>query len=204
MIIQVRQMQNRKEFPDLLNKLSYSSGIELGVFKGEFSKVILNNWSGTLYLIDVWRPLPVEEYDDVSNNQYHSNAYSDVIKNIKEYEDRAFMLRMGSKDAIKIFEDQSLDFIYIDANHTYESVKEDIELWYPKIKIGGMISGHDYVPQYLFDQQSEKNIPILLGDNQGYVGMFGVNPAVNEFVDGYNHKLNVTDEFLGTWWVIKQ
>jgi len=199
-------MQNRKEFPILLNSLNYSSGIELGVFKGNFSKVILNNWSGTLYLIDVWRPLSVEEYDDVSNNQYHSNAYSETIRNIKGYEDRAFMLRMGSKDAVEIFEDQSLDFIYIDANHTYETAKEDVELWYPKIKVGGMISGHDYLPQYLFDDRpNEKNIPILMdeGKEHYYAGMFGVNHAVNEFVDEYNHKLNVTDEFLGTWWIIK-
>jgi hypothetical protein len=194
----------RNEFPHLLNTLNYSSGIELGVFKGEFSKVILNNWSGTLYLIDVWRPLPVEEYDDVSNNQYHSNAYSDVINNIKEYEDRAFMLRMSSKDAIEIFEDQSLDFIYIDANHTYESAREDIKLWYPKIKFGGMISGHDYLPQYLFDQRpNEKNIPILNGEEKDYVGMFGINHAVNEFVVKYNLKLNLTNEFYSTWWTIK-
>ena len=197
-------MQNRVQLPHLLNTLNYSSGIELGVFKGEFSKVILNNWSGTLYLIDVWRPLPVEEYDDVSNNQYHSNAYSDVINNIKEYEDRAFMLRMSSKDAIEIFEDQSLDFIYIDANHTYESAREDIKLWYPKIKFGGMISGHDYLPQYLFDQRpNEKNIPILNGEEKDYVGMFGINHAVNEFVVKYNLKLNLTNEFYSTWWTIK-
>ena len=197
-------MQNRVQLPHLLNTLNYSSGIELGVFKGEFSKVILNNWSGTLYLIDVWRPLPVEEYDDVSNNQYHSNAYSNVIENIKGYENRAFMLRMNSIDVIELFRDQTLDFIYIDANHTYESAKEDIQLWYPKIKVGGMISGHDYLPQYLFDQRpNEKNIPILMGEEKDYVGMFGVNHAVNEFIDEYNYNLNVTDEFLGTWWVIK-
>jgi len=201
-------MQNRVQLPHLLNTLNYSSGIELGVFKGEFSKVILNNWSGTLYLIDVWRPLPVEEYDDVSNNQYHSNAYSNVIENIKGYENRAFMLRMNSIDAIELFRDQTLDFIYIDANHTYESAKEDIQLWYPKIKVGGMISGHDYIPNRLYKGKEEKNIPILLDKdkNEGhyYAGMFGVNHAVNEFVDKYNYKLNVTDEFLGTWWVIKK
>ena len=197
-------MQNRVQLPHLLNTLNYSSGIELGVFKGEFSKVILNNWSGTLYLIDVWRPLPVEEYDDVSNNQYHSNAYSNVIENIKGYENRAFMLRMNSIDAIELFRDQTLDFIYIDANHTYESAKEDIQLWYPKIKVGGMISGHDYLPQYLFDQRpNEKNIPILMGEEKDYVGMFGVNHAVNEFVVKYNLKLNLTNEFYSTWWTIK-
>ncbi|MBT5491708.1 class I SAM-dependent methyltransferase, partial [bacterium] len=51
---------------------------------------------------------------------------------------------------------QTLDFIYIDANHTYESAKEDIQLWYPKIKVGGMISGHDYIPNRLYKGKEEK------------------------------------------------
>lgn len=53
-------------------------------------------------------------------------------------------LRMTSEQAAKCFEDESLDFVFLDADHGYPSVKKDIECWYPKVKIGGVISGHDY------------------------------------------------------------
>ena len=48
-------------------------------------------------------------------------------------------------DAVKDFKDESLDFVYIDANHGYESTKEDIREWSKKVKKGGIVSGHDYV-----------------------------------------------------------
>jgi len=188
----------RKQFPTLLNE--YSIGVELGVYKGEFSKIILNNWDGTLYMIDVWRSLPTDEYSDISNQQNPIEVYSEAISNILGYEDRAFMLRIPGKKAVNLFNDHSLDFIYIDANHTYESVKQDIELWYPKVRIGGLIGGHDYLPRHLF--QKDKNIPIYF-DNGVYAGMFGVNGAVDEFTKVYNLELNTTNEFFGTWWTIK-
>jgi hypothetical protein len=64
-----------------------------------------------------------------------------------------------SVEAAKLFEDESLDFVFIDANHSYENVKNDITGWFPKIKNGKTIAGHDY----------EKN---------------GVSQAVNEFFAG--------------------
>jgi hypothetical protein len=183
-------------------------GVELGSFKGEFANTILNNWNGTLLMIDVWRDLPDQEYDDMSNHKEHKDAYSQSMNNIKGFEDRAFMLRMKGKDACSFIYDKYLDFIYIDANHTYEAVKEDIKLWYPKIKSGGLIMGHDYLPDNFYENK-EKNQPIyLFPDGQPekatYAGMFGVNPAVNEFCEENGYTLNKTEEFLATWWFIKR
>ena len=53
----------------ILNELSFGYGVEVGTFKGEFSKQILNNWNGTLYMVDVWRGLD-ESYEDSSNHKY--------------------------------------------------------------------------------------------------------------------------------------
>jgi cephalosporin hydroxylase len=53
-------------------------------------------------------------------------------------------IKLGSVKASKLYDNNSLDFVFIDANHTYEFVRKDIEAWLPKIKVGGYIGGHDY------------------------------------------------------------
>jgi len=57
---------------------------------------------------------------------------------------RVHPLEMGSATAADLFEDSSLDFVYIDADHSYAAVKSDLEAWYPKLKPNGILSGHDY------------------------------------------------------------
>jgi len=75
-------------------------------------------------------------------------------------------LKMTSTEAAKLFEDESIDFVYIDACHEYESVKSDIHSWMPKIKKGGIIAGHDYNPtfpgviQAVHEEFGENNISI--------------------------------------------
>lgn len=179
-------------------------GAEIGVFKGEFSKHILSNWDGTLYMIDVWRPLG-EEYLDSSNHREHLSAYSEAMNNISGYEDRGIMLRADSKIASDMFPDDTFDFVYIDANHAYDFVKQDIELWYPKVKWGGYLMGHDYInldwyndPNFL---PNGKDKHIWNGDF--YHGVFGVNPAVDEFCEEYGFDLTLTKEWFGSWCIKK-
>jgi hypothetical protein len=141
------KIQNRDQIGELLKFHNLTGkGVEVGTWKGDFANVILNSWSGTLYMIDPWRGLG-SEYDDVSNmvNEVNANAYHDTMISIKGFEDRAFMLRGLSSELIDLFQDESLDFVYIDANHAYDFVVEDINLWYPKVKKGGLVMGHDYI-----------------------------------------------------------
>lgn len=201
-------MKNRLEFPQLLNQLGCQIGVELGTFKGEFSKHILENWQGSLYMIDVWRELNLEEYDDASNHINHWDAYKICIEMTKPFVERAHMIRMRGNVAKNLFSDNSLDFVYIDANHTYESVTEDIQDWYPKVKSGGILAGHDYLPSHIYNDD-EKNKHIYLfedgkPESSYYAGLFGVNCAVNEFCQQNSYQVNVTDEFLGTWFIIKK
>ena len=201
--------KNREDLPDLLNKLNLTNkGVELGSFKGDFAKNITSKWMGKLYMIDVWRPLSDEEYDDISNHKNHIDAYSIAMNTIKGFEEKTFMLRMDGSEGAKLFADESLDFVYIDANHTYESVKEDIDTWYRKVKKGGLVMGHDYLPDYFYEGKEEKNqalytFPDGKPEEAKYTGMFGVNPAVDEFAKEKNYKVYKTDEFLATWWFIK-
>jgi hypothetical protein len=181
-------------------------GVEVGTFKGSFSNQIVNNWSGTLYMVDVWRPLE-SGYDDSSNHgRYDGGVYTDAMENIKGFEDRAIMVRATSEIASDMFNDNSLDFVYIDANHAYDYVVQDIELWYPKVKKGGFICGHDYLGLDWYDDPSysdNNKDKFIWGTDGTYMGVFGVNPAVDEFCEKNGYELRVTSEWLGTWYVKK-
>lgn len=186
-------------------------GVEVGTFKGEFAQEIMKVWDGTLFLIDVWRDLGVEYNDSSNHKNFQGGVYGDCMRNIQGFEDRAIMIRATSEISSNFFEDNSLDFVYIDANHAYEFVKQDIELWFPKVKKGGLVMGHDYLkmdwstPPFA-DNGIDKHIWLNGGDGEEfnhYAGVFGVNPAVNEFCILNNYSPNFTDEWLGTWYFKK-
>lgn len=69
--------------------------------------------------------------------------YKDFLKNMKPAKGAFKPLRMTSIEASKLYEDESLDFVFIDASHEYEDVKEDVRHWFPKIKKGGTLGGDD-------------------------------------------------------------
>ena len=93
-----------------------------------------------------------------------------------------------------IIPDNTLDFCYIDADHSYDSVKNDLDIWLPKIKINGIICGHDYIEDGLhYDQNDGK----LIGD-------FGVQKAVKEFAARDNWDVYVTEsEDYPSWFAFK-
>ena len=198
--------KNRVELiKEICSNFYNGSGVEVGTFKGEFSKEILVSWSGKLYMVDVWRDLS-EEYQDCSNHKFfETNLYDETIKNIDEFGDRAIMIRSTSESASQIFNNNSLDFVYIDANHSYEFVKQDIELWYPKIKNGGYILGHDYldIEWYKDPNFAENGKDKHIWNGTFYHGLFGVNPAVDEFCDNFGYNLTITSEWFGTWMIKK-
>jgi hypothetical protein len=190
---------------NILSKFDLGVGAEIGTFKGEFSKEILRHWNGKLYMIDVWRDLSEEYQDSTNHKHYDINLYDETVKNINEFGDRAIMIRTTSESASQIFCDSSLDFVYIDANHSYEFVKQDIELWYPKIKSGGFLLGHDYldIDWYNDPNFTENGKDKHIWNGSFYHGRFGVNPAVDEFCDDTGYDLTLTSEWFGTWMIKK-
>jgi hypothetical protein len=77
-------------------------------------------------------------------SQLKGNAFEQFLNNIKPVSNIINYHKCNSYDAPEFYEDESLDFVFIDASHEYENVKKDIINWYPKVKFGGVIAGHDY------------------------------------------------------------
>lgn len=118
------------------------TGIQIGSYAGESTVMFIeSNSFRRLYTVDPWE----ENYDpnDISGD-------SDILLAEKvfdakfKYNPIIEKIKAKSTDVADRFEDESIDFIYIDGNHQYEMVKQDLENYVPKIKKGGIIAGHDY------------------------------------------------------------
>lgn len=203
------ELINLFEEKRLLNK-----GAEIGVYAGDYSKEIINIWKGDLILVDPWRKMDENEYEDIINFSDLEWCMSDCFKKLKEHINRVHFLRTTSQAAAELIKDESLDFVYIDANHKYDFVKEDIDLWFPKVRKGGVLAGHDYLKMDWYADKTytsngkDKYIWVNTIQNpEKYdhcIGVFGVNPAVDEFCRKNNLQLNLTDEFHGSWFIIKE
>jgi predicted O-methyltransferase YrrM len=108
------------------------------------------------------------EYDEIKNHPIfeNDNAYNTFIENTSLIKNHITPLRSFSVEASKNFDDNSLDFIFIDAAHDYQSVLNDLTHWYPKLKVGGLIGGHDYyytneVAMAVNDFFDEKKINVM-------------------------------------------
>lgn len=128
-------------------------GLEVGVAKGTNARYILSNLKiKKLYLIDPYFKQS-DEFDEAGERPYiegteHIDAQEIARKVLKPFEDKIeWIIKTTENGIIKIL-NNSLDFCYIDGDHNYESVKLDIELCYPKVKIGGILGGHDFVQEH--------------------------------------------------------
>ena len=130
--------QSREE----LAKLFTGVGAEIGVEQGIFSEIICKaSFNVKLFCIDAW--MPYRAYHDHRGADKLKRFLWRTKKRLKPY--NAHIIRKFSMDAVKDFEDCSLDFVYIDANHAYDFVMQDIIEWSKKVKPGGIIAGHDYI-----------------------------------------------------------
>jgi hypothetical protein len=120
---------------------------ELGVFEGEFSKRIKEICQPSkLYLIDLFDGHFGSGDKDGQN--YHFVQLDDemhkIIDHFKDCEE-VYVIKNSTINFLNTLEDNYLDMVYIDADHSYNSVLEDLRLSYKKVKNGGLICGHDYV-----------------------------------------------------------
>jgi hypothetical protein len=121
-------------------------GAEIGVGWGRNSEFFLQNLPiKTLYCIDPWEPYDGPNKGSIFATKEKANEhYREAMKRLKPFKDKAVILEMTSKEASEQVEDNSLDFIFIDGDHSYDAVINDLNLWWPKVKVSGVFSGHDW------------------------------------------------------------
>lgn len=180
----------RSDLAFTLNQMGLvGTGAEIGVFRGENAESILSEWKGEkLLLVDPWINQTKKEYLDGCRENDFNVLYDETVARLSRFGERAAFRRQTSKDAASSVPDGSLDFVYIDAKHDYASVKEDIALWWPKVKVGGLFAGHDYL-------------------HASSPGIFdcGVTQAVDEFAHSIGWPVGFTpDDDVKSWYFVKK
>lgn len=132
----------RDNLAELFHELDFQRVVEVGVCKGEYSEILLKaNPQATVYGVDPF--IPYAEYGDYRRSKT-INAYHEEAKKLLDKYPNYQLIEETSVEATKSFRDGSIDAVYIDANHRFEFVVADIQAWLPKVRKGGIISGHDY------------------------------------------------------------
>ena len=131
----------RDNLPELFNELGYTKGVEIGTERGLYAEVLCSKMPNLhLTCVDLWM---------AHDGYYGHMSQRRLDKYRREAQARlapfdCTLLRDYSMNAVQQFEDESLDFVYIDANHRIPAVIDDICAWQDKVRIGGIVAGHDY------------------------------------------------------------
>lgn len=167
-------------------------GVEVGVYLGDMSAQLLRLCPDlTLYMVDDWKPADerLEAYrrsgdprarDSAAEQEAHLREATEATAFAR---DRRWIIREDSTAAAALVPNASCDFVFIDADHSYEGVARDIAAWTPKVRPGGILSGHDYCPPGKYTAR----------------GWPGVVRAVDEAVERNGWTLSLGDRF--TWFV---
>lgn len=131
----------RDQLADLFRELGFNIGVEVGVLAGEYSEILLRaNPNLKLYGVDPW--IPHKGYRDYTRKETLNSKLEEAHLRLDGL--NFTFIQKYSMDAVKDFKDETIDFVYIDGDHSFQSVTNDIAEWTWKVKKGGIIAGHDY------------------------------------------------------------
>ena len=186
------EWKSRDELPFLLNKLGlFGVGVEVGVERAHHARHLRQNWEGKLLvLVDKWEVNPAYA---ACTRERHLQSHDEAMSNIKNMAKPVEVIKAWSTDAakeiaerdnnsaIKRLWNDGLDFVYLDADHSYTAVKNDIESWLPLIRKGGVICGHDFVSDgYHIPGDPITSYPTAEASGAADACPFGVQRAVRE------------------------
>ena len=179
----LEHVTTREEIPHILNaRRLFGCGVEIGVQQGIYSAHLLENWRGAhLISVDPWIEQSVEDYRDIAavKQGTHDLFYRRTIARLARYRHRNTIWRLTSAEGADKIPHHSLDFVFIDARHDYQSVKEDLGLWADKVRPGGLLAGHDFL--------DARDSPF---------GDYGVRSAVTEFCAARDLRVDATHDDL--------
>jgi len=184
-LVDLKTSERRRIWKPFMEKYECQCIAEIGVFKAQNFLKMIEHEPIIAFGIDVWREEGIPSQNDADLKQ---EELDEIYRNIQKMfieKNNIKIIRDYTTKASEIFPDGFFDLIYIDADHTYEGVKKDIEAWYSKVKTGGFVTGDDY-----WDRISPKR----------HV-RFGVKKAINEFAK--NNNLIVHELPLHGWLIIK-
>jgi hypothetical protein len=178
--------------PILFKELNFTKGAEIGVREGRFSELLCSaNENLKLWCIDPW--LVYTEYVDCVEQTEMNRKYEEAVDRLKKYNCK--IVRKFSMDAIGDFEDGFLDFVYIDANHEFKYIVEDLCGWSKKVKSGGIVAGHDFVS---YKKQCFSHVVEAV---TGYVLAYRISPW---FVVGkLSEKAGTVRDSYRSWFFVK-
>lgn len=127
---------------------SNSHFVEVGAWTGDSSiymakEIKRYNKNIKFDVIDIWE---LGEWSDSDHFNFKDNLYDRFLYNIKENDVENIInpIKMFSEEASKLYKNESLDFVFLDASHKYQDIRKDIICWLPKVKPTGILAGHDY------------------------------------------------------------
>lgn len=151
--LQIAPFLGRLKFSEYLNSLNLQGvAVEIGTHRGDFAEPFLAQWKGhKLYCIDPWETLLGYEYQaqilqeawGTDGNRDHDRDFT--INRLKKFGDRVIITPKVSTEAVESFKDNSVDFVFVDGDHSLEAVDFDVRNWWRKVKVGGILAGHDYL-----------------------------------------------------------
>lgn len=182
----------RNDLAVLFYELGYRSGAEIGVEEGRYSEVLCKaNPRLTLYCVDPWVVYPGYRsyFDQKKVDEYYSSAVQRLAGT------GCIFIKAFSMEAVKRFGDRSIDFVFIDANHSFISVVEDIYYWSQKVRSGGIIAGHDYIRR-----RKPTSTHVIQAVN-GFTDAYRIHPW---FVTGHREKIESMerDDSHSWFWLV--
>ena len=193
-IVEIPNM-GRVQLAELFAELKFKRGAEIGVEKGVYSAALLKtNLKLKLFSIDPWKASSYEPgIEGVRYNQSHYERCYKMAKG-KLRNLNCKIIRKTSMKAVKDFKDKSLDFVYIDGNHNFPNVINDIHEWRKKVKTGGIVSGHDYM---YFSSQYHNHVKHAL---LAYTKAYGIKPLFIVGTETYDKGV-IRDRIRSWFWV---
>jgi len=159
---------SRERLAALFAALGYRRGVEVGTERGVFAEILCQaNPSLRLDAVDAWTTY--RGYVDHTDQSALDAAWAETVERLRPYPN-AQAIKAWSVEAARQHADLSLDFVYIDANHEFTQVVADLAAWGPKVRRGGMLSGHDY-------RKSKNNAPYhVVQAINGYTAAHKIHP----------------------------